>query len=77
MLGKNRELIGHIGKVDEQARLVELKTPEGAIVPISADSLGKDGDTLAAPALSRGDIDAMIDKSGELSVREAGGLPMP
>ena len=27
VLGKNRELLGHIGKVDEQAKLVELKTP--------------------------------------------------
>src|SRR5687767_9991699 len=53
MLGKNRELRGHIGKVDEQPKLVELKTPEAAIVSISVDALVKDGDILAAPSLSR------------------------
>jgi hypothetical protein len=77
VLGKNRELIGHIGKVDEQAKLVELKATEGAIVRISTDLFVKDGDTLAAPSLSRGDLLAMIDRPGELSIREAGVLPIP
>jgi len=77
VLGKNRELIGHIGKVDEQAKLVELKTLEGAIVSISADLLVQDGDRLAAPSLSRGDILARIDRPGEPSLREAGALPIP
>jgi len=77
VLGKNRELIGHIGKVDEQAKLVELKTPEAAIVSISVDALVKDGDMLAAPSLSRGDILAMVDRPGEPSIREAGVLPIP
>src|SRR5215208_4380113 len=74
VLGKNRELIGHIGKVDEQAKLVELKTPDAAIVSISVDALVKDGDMLAAPSLSRGDILAMIDRPGKRSIREAGAL---
>ena len=72
LLGKNRELLGHIGKVDEQAKRVELKTPESAIVSVSVDVLAKDGDRLAAPSLSRGDILAMIDRPGEPSIREAG-----
>ena len=76
VLGKNRELLGHIGKVDERAKLVELKTPESAIVSISVDALAKDGGMLAAPSLSRGDILAMIDRPGEPSIREAG-LPIP
>jgi hypothetical protein len=69
VIGKHRELIGHIGKVDVEAKLVELKTSEGVIVPISLDLLSKDGDTLAAPALSRGDILAMID-IGKASSRD-------
>ena len=77
VLGKNRELIGHIGKVDEAAKLVELKTTEGAIIPISTDLLIKVDDALAAPSLSRGDVLAMIDRTGELSIREAGALPIP
>jgi hypothetical protein len=77
VLGKNRELIGHLGKVDEQAKLVELKTPDAAIVSISVDALVKDGDTLAAPSLSRGDILAMVGGRGEPSIREAGALPIP
>ena len=77
VLGKNRELIGHIGKVDEQAKLVELKTTEGAIVSISADLLVQDGGMLAAPSLSRGDILAMIDRQGKPSIREAGALSIP
>ena len=76
LLGKNRELLGHIGKVDERAKRVELKTPESAIVSVSVDALAKDGDMLAAPSLSRGDILAMIDRPGEPSIREAG-LPIP
>lgn len=77
VLGKNRELIGHIGKVDDQAKLVELKTTEGAIVPISIDLLVKDDNALVAPSLSRGDVLAMIDRPGELSIREAGALSIP
>ena len=71
VLDKNRELIGHVGKVDDQAKLVELKTPKGAIVSISVDSLVKDGAMLAAPSLVRGDIVAMIDRPGEPSIRVA------
>jgi hypothetical protein len=41
VLGKKRELIGHIGTVDEQAKLVELKTSERAIVSISTDFVGQ------------------------------------
>jgi len=76
VLGKNRELLGHIGKVDVQAKLVELKTTSGAIVSISTDLLVEDGDTLAAPSLSRGDILAMIDRPGaEPTIREVGNTP--
>lgn len=76
VLGKNRELLGHIGKVDELAKTVELKTPSGAIVSIATDLLIEDDDALAAPSLSRGDIIAMIDKPGqEPTIREAGNAP--
>lgn len=78
VLGKNRELLGHIGKVEEQAKLVELKTTSGAIVSISTDVLVEDGDHLAAPSLSRGDILAMIDRPGEApSIREVGNTANP
>jgi hypothetical protein len=77
VLGKSGELLGHIGKVDEQAKTAELKTPSGAIVALSTDVLSEDGDHLSAP-MSRGDILAMIDKPGqEPNIREAGALPTP
>jgi hypothetical protein len=77
VLGKSGELLGHIGKVDEQAKTAELKTPSGAIVALSTDVLSEDGDHLSAP-MSRGDILAMIDKPGqEPNVREAGAIPTP
>jgi hypothetical protein len=77
VLGKSGELLGYIGKVDEQAKTVELKTPSSAIVSISTDLLVEDGDHLSAP-LSRGDIIAMIDRPGEeATIREAGNTPSP
>jgi hypothetical protein len=78
VLGKNRELLGHIGKVDEGAKTVELKTPSGAIVSLPTDVLVEDNDALAAPSLSRGDIIAMIDRPGQQpTLREAGNAPNP
>ncbi len=78
VIGKSRELLGHIGKVNEQAKTVELKTPSGAIVSISTDVLVEDGDNLAAPSLSRGDVIAMIDRPGqEPTIREVGNVPNP
>ena len=77
VLGKSNELLGHIGKIDEQAKTAELKTPSGAIVTLSTDVLMEDGDHLSAP-MSRGDVIAMIDKEGKgSSIREAGVLPTP
>jgi len=77
VLGKSGELLGLVGKVDEQAKTAELKTPSGAIVSLSTDLLTEDGDHLSAP-MSRGDILAMIDKPGEgASLREAGVIPTP
>ena len=77
VLGKSGELLGHIGKVDEQAKTAELRTPSGAIVSLSTDLLVEDGDALSAP-MSRGDILAMIDRPGqEPNVREAGATPSP
>jgi hypothetical protein len=77
VLGKSRELLGVIGKIDEQANTAELKTPSGAIVVMSTDVLTEDGDHLSAP-MSRGDILAMIDRPGqEPNFREAGSIPTP
>ena len=77
VLGKSKELLGVIGKVDEQAKTAELKTPSGAIVELSTDLLTEDGDALSAP-MSRGDVLAMIDKPGEEpNIREAGAIPTP
>ena len=76
VLGKNRELLGYVGKVDERARTVELKTPSGAIVSIATDLLVEDDDALAAPSLSRGDVLAMIDRPGQApTLREVGNTP--
>jgi hypothetical protein len=73
VLGKSRELLGYVGKVDEQAKTVELKTPSGAIVSLPSDVLIEDNDALAAPSLSRGDIIAMIDRPGQApTIREVG-----
>ena len=78
VIGKNRELLGHIGKIDEQAKTVELKTPSGAIVPLPMDLLTEDNGVLAAPSLSRGDVIAMIDRPGEApTIREVGITPTP
>ena len=78
VIGKNRELLGHIGKIDEQAKTVELKTPSGAIVPLPMDLLSEDNGVLAAPSLSRGDIIAMIDRPGqEPTIHEVGTKPNP
>ena len=77
VLGKSGELLGHIDKVNEQAKTVELKTPSGVIVSLSADLLVDDADALSAP-LSRGDIIAMIDRPGqEPNIREAGAKASP
>jgi hypothetical protein len=76
VLGKNRELLGHLGNVDEQAKMVELKTPSGAIVSIPTDVIMIDEDELAAPSLSRGDVIAMTNKPGDgPAVHEVGGAP--
>jgi hypothetical protein len=76
VLGKNRELLGHLGKVDEQAKMAQLKTPSGAIIPLSIDLLVEDGEDLAAPSLSRGDVIAMTNKpDGGPSLYEAGVAP--
>ena len=78
VIGKNRELLGHVGKIDEQAKTVELKTPSGAIVPLPMDLLSEDNGVLAAPSLSRGDIIAMIDRPGqEPTIHEVGTKPNP
>ena len=78
VLGKSRELLGHIGKVDLQAKTAELKTTSGAIVSLSTDLLVEDGDELAAPSLSRGDVLAMVDRPGqEPTIREVGISPNP
>ncbi len=78
VLGKSRELLGHIGKVNEQAKTVELKTTSGAIVSLSTDVLIEDDDALSAPSLSRGDVIAMIDRPGqEPTIREVGTTPTP
>jgi hypothetical protein len=77
VLGNSGELLGYIGKVDEQAKTAELKTPSGAIVVLSTDVLSEDGDHLSAP-MSRGDILAMIDRPGqEPNIREAGATATP
>ena len=76
VLGKSRELLGHIGKVDEQAKTVELKTTSGAIISISIELLMEDGEDLAAPSLSRGDVIAMTKKPGDgATIFEAGVAP--
>jgi hypothetical protein len=77
VLGKSGELLGVIDKIDEQAKMAELKTPSGVIVSISTDLLSEDGDHLSAP-MSRGDILAMIDRPGqEPNLREVGITPTP
>src|SRR5262245_51800189 len=77
VLGKSGELLGNIEKVDEQSKMIELKTPSGAIVSLSTDLLVEDGDHFSAP-LSRGDIIDMIDKPGqEPNIREAGVTTAP
>jgi hypothetical protein len=78
VIGKNRELLGHLGKVDAQAKTAELKTPAGPVVTIPTDVLIEDGNNLAAPSMSRGDVIALIDRPGQKpTISEAGVLPIP
>ena len=77
VLGTSGELLGVIEKVDEQAKMADLKTPSGVIVSLSTDIFTADGDHVTAP-MSRGDILAMIDRPGqEPNLREAGAIPTP
>ena len=77
VLGNSGELLGVIEKIDEQAKMAELKTPSGVIVSLSTDLFVEDGDHLSAP-MSRGDILAMIDRPGqEPNLREAGTTAIP
>ena len=77
VLGTSGELLGVIEKVDEQAKMAELRTPSGVIVSLSTDLFVEDGDHLSAP-MSRGDILAMIDRPGqEPNIREAGTTAIP
>ncbi len=77
VLGTSGELLGVIEKIDEQAKMADLKTPSGVIVSLSTDIFAEDGDHLTAP-MSRGDILAMIDRPGqEPNIREAGAIPTP
>ena len=77
VLGTSGELLGVIEKVDEQAKMADLKTPSGVIVSLSTDVFAEDGDHLTAP-MSRGDILAMIDTPGqEPNIREDGAIPTP
>lgn len=77
VLGKSGELLGVVEKVDEQAKMAELKTPSGVLVSLSTDIFVEDGDHLTAP-MSRGDILAMIDRPGqEPNIREVGVTPTP
>ena len=77
VLGNSGELLGVVEKIDEQAKMAELKTPSGVIVSLSTDLFVEDGDHLSAP-LSRGDILAMIDRPGQApNIREAGATAIP
>ena len=59
------EYLGYILAVDERGKLAELQIPTGVALPLSTDLLIDESDHVRAPTISRGDILAMIRKSGE------------
>ena len=63
--GKYNEYLGYILAVDERGKLAELQIPTGVALPLSTDLLIDESDHVRAPSISRGDILAMIRKSGE------------
>ena len=63
--GKYNEYLGYILAVDEHGKLAELQIPTGVALPLSTDLLVNESDHVRAPTISRGDILAMIRKSGE------------
>ena len=63
--GKYNEYLGYILAVDERGKLAELQIPTGVALSLSTDLLVNENDHVRAPAISRGDILAMIRKSGE------------
>ena len=63
--GKYNEYLGYILAVDERGKLAELQIPTGVALPLSTDLLIDESDHVRAPTISRGDILAMIRKSGE------------
>jgi hypothetical protein len=63
--GKYNEYLGHILAVDERGKLAELQIPTGVALPLPTDLLIDESDHVRAPTISRGDILAMIRKTGE------------
>ena len=63
--GKYNEYLGYILAVDERGKLAELQIPTGVALPLSTDLLVNESDHVRAPTISRGDILAMIRKTGE------------
>ena len=63
--GKYNEYLGYILAVDERGNLAEMQIPTGVAVPLSTDLLVNESDHVRAPTISRGDILAMIRKTGE------------
>lgn len=63
--GKYNEYLGYILAVDERGKLAELQIPTGVALALPTDLLIDESDHVRAPTISRGDILAMIRKSGE------------
>jgi hypothetical protein len=63
--GKYNEYLGYILAVDERGKLAEMQIPTGVALPLPTDLLINKSDHVRAPTISRGDILAMIRKSGE------------
>ena len=70
VLGKNYEFLGYIVAVDHKKATAEMKIPTGASVELSADVLVDDGDHVNAATISRGDVLAMVQKSGQSNIQE-------
>ena len=70
VLGKNYEFLGYIVAVDHKKATAEMKIPTGASVELSGDVLVDDGDHVTAATISRGDVLAMVQKSGQSNIQE-------
>jgi hypothetical protein len=70
-LGRYQEFLGTIVAVDENKQSADMKTTTGTTLALPLDMLVVDGDHVAAPTISRGDVIAMTRKGARPDIRRS------